>query len=739
LTRLRRYLPAGFALLAAVLCAAAVIHRQPAHGLWLTRYSDDNFKHEVAHGILDRTVYFDDSRPAHPVPEWLKNNSSARWTGYFEAPRDGEYILGTESDDGSWLYVDDKQIVDNGGVHGTKQSTATQHLKKGFHRLRVDYFQGTGGAVLRLQWRLPSGYNSVGVLPVSMLYPEIPPPVRFPDRILRLAPWLLLLLAAALARRDRLAEEWEGVRRGGLPRRRLLAGTLVLALALGGRLYDLDGASETCDEWAYVGAGRLYEANVAAGIFDADQWAANYEHPDAGKLFYGAAQFIFGDSRLTSNAAAAVLSALTVLLTFLVAVRLFGVTIATAAGVIQALLPTVIAHGKVAALDCPSTFFYTLAMWLLVRALHDPRDRTANFGWLVLTTGIAIGTKFSNGFLIPVTAVSVIAMQWQQFRTTRALTLPWTLVGYPLTAFITTLATWPWVWFDPFDHLHQTFTHWAPIASDLYFGVEGHPPASYFFVSFFCTTPVALFLPFFVGLAQVARRRPEQLLAPLPEGCSWGARGWWVFLIGWFLVPFAWTFVNWRMDGIRYVYNIFPAFSILTGAGMFVLGRWIEGRLSRGPQHSRAWMPATIGIFAVYLAAIDAWIHPFYLDYFNEVVGGPGTVFRHRMFETGWWGEGLNKTIPYLNAEAPKGASYRLKGLVNHTMEDLREDLHRVDSDDADFIVTTEIDPNTKPPAGYEVTKTVRAGGAPIVEVFRHLPKPPEVPKAAPKTAKLEP
>ena len=273
MTRLRRYLPAGLALLAAVLCVVAVLARQPKHGLWLTRFSDTNFKHEVAHGILDRTVYFDDSQPAHPLPDWLQNNTSARWTGYFEAPRDGEYILGIESDDGAWLYLDDKQVLDNGGVHGTKQETETQHLTKGFHRLRIDYFQGTGGAVLRAQWRLPSGYNSVGVLPVSMLYPEIPPPIRFSERVLRLAPWLLVLLAIALARRDRLLAEVRQIRVGGVPRHRLVAGTLVLALALGVRLYDLDGASETCDEWAYVGAGRLYEANVAAGIFDGDQWS----------------------------------------------------------------------------------------------------------------------------------------------------------------------------------------------------------------------------------------------------------------------------------------------------------------------------------------------------------------------------------------------------------------------------------------------------------------------------------
>ena len=192
-------------------------------------------------------------------------------------------------------------------------------------------------------------------------------------------------------------------------------------------------------------------------------------------------------------------------------------------------------------------------------------------------------------------------------------------------------------------------------------------------------------------------------------------------------------------DGrIRYVYNIFPAFAILTGAGIVIVARWIQAWLAAGRQLVPRWViPATIGCFGIYLAAIDAWIHPFYLDYFNEAVGGPGTVFKRRMFETGWWGEGLNKTIPYLNKDAPKGASYSLKGLVNHTMGDLRSDLKKVDSD-ADYIVTTEIDPKTKPPDDYEVVKIVSAGGAPIVEVFKHHPKLPVVPKTAPKLLKAE-
>ncbi|MEQ1933149.1 MAG: alpha-L-fucosidase [Fimbriimonadaceae bacterium] len=57
------------------------------------------------------------------------------------------------SDDGSRLYVDDKLVVDNDGLHGPATVVGDAPLAKGWHTIRVEYFNKTGGAHLDLTWK----------------------------------------------------------------------------------------------------------------------------------------------------------------------------------------------------------------------------------------------------------------------------------------------------------------------------------------------------------------------------------------------------------------------------------------------------------------------------------------------------------------------------------------------------------------------------------------------------------
>jgi hypothetical protein len=56
-----------------------------------------------------------------------------------------------------------------------------------------------------------------------------------------------------------------------------------------------------------------------------------------------------------------------------------------------------------------------------------------------------------------------------------------------------------------------------------------------------------------------------------------------------------------------------------------------------------------------YLAITCARIHPYYLDYYGEQVGGPAAVARARRFEIAWWGEGLDRAIAYVDRHARPG------------------------------------------------------------------------------------
>ncbi|RYH15901.1 MAG: pilus assembly protein, partial [Alcaligenaceae bacterium] len=83
---------------------------------------------------------------------------SARYTGTFTAPEAGNYYFRTLSDDGVRLYVNDVRRIDNWTDHGTATDTSDAiALTAGqTFTLRVEFYQGNGGAQLQVQWRKPS-------------------------------------------------------------------------------------------------------------------------------------------------------------------------------------------------------------------------------------------------------------------------------------------------------------------------------------------------------------------------------------------------------------------------------------------------------------------------------------------------------------------------------------------------------------------------------------------------------
>jgi hypothetical protein len=64
------------------------------------------------------------------------------YRGRFWVSREGVYEFMLTSDDGSVLYIDERKIVDNDGVHAEVKASGEVMLKPGVHRIRVSYFQG---------------------------------------------------------------------------------------------------------------------------------------------------------------------------------------------------------------------------------------------------------------------------------------------------------------------------------------------------------------------------------------------------------------------------------------------------------------------------------------------------------------------------------------------------------------------------------------------------------------------
>jgi hypothetical protein len=141
----------------------------PSNGNGLTgEYFDDaNFSVPVLTRI-DPTVNFNwgTGRPERSIDS---ETFSIRWTGKV-APRYTEtYTFYTTSDDGVRLWINDQLIIDHWGTHSAAEDRASISLTAGQqYNLRMEYYDNTNRAVMKLAWSSPSQRKEV--IPQSQLY-----------------------------------------------------------------------------------------------------------------------------------------------------------------------------------------------------------------------------------------------------------------------------------------------------------------------------------------------------------------------------------------------------------------------------------------------------------------------------------------------------------------------------------------------------------------------------------------
>ena len=119
-------------------------------GLIATYYSTSDFTGEVRKQTKDPMINFE-WRDDTPLPGMF----SIIWEGIITIKKPGEYIFITESDDASWLYIDDKLIVDNHGEHYAKQEIGKIFLTAGKYAITVKYANYKFGAIMKLLWQPP--------------------------------------------------------------------------------------------------------------------------------------------------------------------------------------------------------------------------------------------------------------------------------------------------------------------------------------------------------------------------------------------------------------------------------------------------------------------------------------------------------------------------------------------------------------------------------------------------------
>jgi hypothetical protein len=101
--------------------------------------------------------------------EGYQEDFAIRFRGRIQITVPGTYTFYLSSDDGSRLYIDGTEVIDNDGVHTTRELSAATYMSTGYHNIEVHYFQKSGNYGVTLSWVVPGEINPA-VIPASRFF-----------------------------------------------------------------------------------------------------------------------------------------------------------------------------------------------------------------------------------------------------------------------------------------------------------------------------------------------------------------------------------------------------------------------------------------------------------------------------------------------------------------------------------------------------------------------------------------
>ncbi|MCB0283090.1 MAG: alkaline phosphatase family protein [Calditrichaeota bacterium] len=87
--------------------------------------------------------------------EKREDHFAVKYESYLQIDKPGIYKFYIWSDDGSKLYINNKEVVDNDGSHSAQMKGGSIELKAGKHPIRVEYFDDYSGQELALYYEGP--------------------------------------------------------------------------------------------------------------------------------------------------------------------------------------------------------------------------------------------------------------------------------------------------------------------------------------------------------------------------------------------------------------------------------------------------------------------------------------------------------------------------------------------------------------------------------------------------------
>lgn len=123
---------------------------------------------------------------------------SVRWTGFLTVGRAGLYGFTLTSDDGSALLIDNRLVVDNGGMHSVETKSGSVQLERGSHVVVLQYVQFGAASALEWSWSRDGG-PSTAVPGWVLSRRPTPYATALNARLVGWALWGVAIAAAGLA------------------------------------------------------------------------------------------------------------------------------------------------------------------------------------------------------------------------------------------------------------------------------------------------------------------------------------------------------------------------------------------------------------------------------------------------------------------------------------------------------------------------------------------------------------
>jgi len=431
---------------------------------------------------------------------------------------------------------------------------------------------------------------------------------------------------------------------------KLFAVLVIFTLAFSVRVNSLNQMGRTWDEEFSLREGYIMDNFIKKGDFLDNYFIQQYNHFPLLKYVYGVTanldlksvdkgapvfNYDFTYSRLLS----AVVGSLSAVLVLLIGWEYVSSFVGLTAGIIFATLPFFIGFSQLASIESFIMFFFTAAVYSFMRLLKKySLKKVILTGVLV---GLALQVKQSNLLLFPTFGFIYLAWYFNEKHKESSKFINKELMSI-IYIFLVSLVVFILVYPPILFHLSEvlaiqrtTYAVTTP-TPEVFWGRLILSPIIYFPTLFFITTPVMVIILSLLGLLAINKTKSWILYS---------------FII-WFCAPFLHSFYPFRYHGVRFIIEIYVPLSILAAMGVdYVIKKLKYGKKAQ---------ITSLTLILLYMFSILYQMRPYYLDYFNELVGGPKGVYDKRYFELGWWGEGLREAGYYLKDKAKPGSSVGL-------------------------------------------------------------------------------